>query len=74
MDVGIGYRIAPDQFVFLVDVDVVSMAIIAFSVLLSLARIFILLALHVRLVVPTIGGLALLAASSRLACCGSSAH
>ncbi len=57
---GIRDRIAPDQLVLFVDVDVVLVAVVALAVLLGPACILVLLPLHVGLVVPTVGRLALL--------------
>ena len=52
VDRRVGHRIASDQLVFLVDVDVVLVAVVALAVLLGSAGIEIILALLVRLRFP----------------------
>jgi len=60
VDRRIGHRITPDQLVFLVDVDVILVAVVALAMLLGPAGIEVFLAFLVRLVFPRFGYLALL--------------
>ena len=56
----VGDRVAPDQLVLLVDIDVILIAVVALAVLLGPARVLVFLPLHVRLVVPGVRRLAFL--------------